>query len=869
MVSARDRSRVPNAGSHGGDGAAVAAGLGMNPWEILDLSASLNPFAPDIRSRVRLLVDGDVLRRYPDDSPATLRLAKALGCDAGQVVLTNGCAEAISLVAALLGRGWVAQPEFSLYEEHLRAMGQGALDPNGPLFRSNPNNPTGLLATPEETAEVWDEAFYPLATGSWTRGDAAKGSFVVGSLTKLFACPGLRIGYVVAPDPEIAASLRERRPRWSVGSIAAGLLPDLLDGCDLPEWARQIAAARGELASVLDSHGLDPRPSDANWLLFSGPADLRESLAAEGILVRDCTGFGLAGIYRMAVPDPRELERIDRSLSRALGGSADREVGSGSRSSAGVRGIAAPGARPAVRGALMVCGTGSDAGKSAFVTGLCRLLARSGVRVAPFKGQNMSLNSFVTPGGAEIGRAQAVQAFASGVEPVAEMNPVLLKPTGERASQVVVMGRPWADMDAGEYQRAKARLRPIVESALDSLLARHDVVVLEGAGSPAEINLLDSDIANLGLAASRQIAAMVVGDIERGGVLASIYGTMAILPPELGDMLRGFVVNKFRGDPALLVPGVEALARRSGLTPLGTIPWCEQLAFDAEDSLTLASGLARPAVTKSALSSPALDVAAIALPHLSNATDLDPLALEPALSLRLVHTPAEIADADLVVIPGTKATLYDLAWLRDTGLAAAVVERARRPGGPVVLGICGGYQMLGTHVEDGVESPGRAEGLGLLDVETVFRQEKVTRQRSGALAPGVFGAAHKAAVAGYEIHHGQVARHSSAATAWIALDDEHGSELEGAADWGSGVLGTSLHGMLECDELRSLLLTHVASRRSKGFDGCRIRFAECRNSRIDALADLIEAHCDVDGILALAEARGASSPASAGGRRHL
>ncbi|HMG27772.1 MAG TPA: aminotransferase class I/II-fold pyridoxal phosphate-dependent enzyme [Acidimicrobiia bacterium] len=296
---------VPPPGPHGGDGLAVAAALGVDPASVLDLSVSLNPFAPDVRALA--LGHLDALTRYPDPDRATAALAAAIGVDAERVVLTNGGSEAIALVAAELGPGWVEEPDFSLYRRHLPALRAGA-----PEWRSNPRNPTGELAPPDATAAVWDEAFYPPATGTWTRGD--DGAVVIGSLTKVFACPGLRLGYVLAPDARLADRLRARQPRWAVNGVASALVPDLLDRADLPAWATGIARLRADLVAVLRAHGLQPRPSDAPFVLVDGAAGLRECLAPFGIVVRDCRSFGLPDSARVAVPDAAGLERLDAAL---------------------------------------------------------------------------------------------------------------------------------------------------------------------------------------------------------------------------------------------------------------------------------------------------------------------------------------------------------------------------------------------------------------------------------------------------------------------------------------------------------------------------------------------------------------------------
>jgi adenosylcobyric acid synthase len=482
----------------------------------------------------------------------------------------------------------------------------------------------------------------------------------------------------------------------------------------------------------------------------------------------------------------------------------------------------------------MVCGTTSDAGKSHVVTGLCRLLARRGISVAPFKAQNMALNSYVTTAGHEMGRAQAAQALAAGVEPDVAMNPILLKPTGDRASQVIVNGTPIGHLGAAEYHDLKPQLIPTVLDALADLRHRYDVVIVEGAGSPAEINLLDRDIVNLRIAADAELPAVVVGDIDRGGVFAALYGTVMVLPDHYRKLIRAFLINKFRGDPGLLAGGLDDLERRCGVPTIGVLPFIAGVALDAEDSLALDGP--RPAPVGHAGPPPpapgaALDIAVIRFPRVANVTDVDALAIEPGVSVRLVDRPEAVGTPDLVVLPGTKSTVADLAWLQSVGLAGAVAERRRA--GTVILGICGGYQMLGRTIVDEVESAeGRVDGLGWLDVRTEFRLDKVTRRRSGhALGHTVHG---------YQIHHGRTTR-GEGASGWLDLD---GGEREGAAD--GGVFGTSLHGVFEEDGFRAAFLAAVAERRGKAFRASGVSFAAARRDQFDRLADLLEGHVDLD-----------------------
>jgi adenosylcobyric acid synthase len=482
-----------------------------------------------------------------------------------------------------------------------------------------------------------------------------------------------------------------------------------------------------------------------------------------------------------------------------------------------------------VSGALLVAGTTSDAGKSVVTAGICRWLVRQGVSVAPFKAQNMSNNSMVTADGAEIGRAQVMQAAAARVEPEAAMNPVLLKPGGEDSSQVVVLGRPVADVTALSYRPMKAALLEQVLACLADLRSRFDVVVCEGAGSPTEINLRTDDIANMGLATAARLPVVVVGDIDRGGVFPALYGTVALMPPEDQRLVAGFLVNKFRGDVRLLEPGLAELARLTGRPTLGVLPWLDGPQLDVEDSLGIG------AATQSAgppHGEEVLRVSVARLPRLSNFTDLDALAAEPGVLVRYATRPEEIADADLVVLPGSRATVADLAWLRRTGLADAVAGHAAA--GRAVLGICGGHQMLARTITDEVESrAGAVPGLGLLPADVRFAPEKTLARP--------LGEALGHAVRGYEIHHGVV-----------TVDEAAERFLDGAR--AGAVFGTTWHGALENDGFRRAFLTEVARIAGRRFAVAPgTDFAAVREARLDRLGDLVAEHADTGALWRLIE----------------
>lgn len=495
---------------------------------------------------------------------------------------------------------------------------------------------------------------------------------------------------------------------------------------------------------------------------------------------------------------------------------------------------------------LMVQGTASSAGKSLLVTGLCRLLVQEGYRVAPFKAQNMSNNAAVLPGGGEIGRAQAVQAMAARVLPRAEMNPVLLKPEGNLRSQVVVLGRALGAMPAAAYQEAKREIWPTVTRALDSLREEFDVVVAEGAGSPAEINLKARDISNMRVALYARAPVLIVGDIDRGGVFAHLYGTFHLLEPEEQALVRGFVINKLRGDPSLLEPGLGQIEGLTGVPVVGVIPWVRDVGLPEEDSVALD----RRREERGPFAG--VDVAVVRLPRIANFDDFDALEREADVRLRYVEHPSALGEPDLVVLPGTKATRDDLAWLRECGWLAALGRV--REGGAFIVGICGGFQMLGLAIDDpdGFEgAPGGAEGLGWLAVSTRFGDGKVTRWSRATITAGrgILEGCECLWLEGYEIHAGVtvVAEEQTA----VCLE---GGEVIGALSGDGQVFGCYLHGLFGNDELRQRLLAAVARRRGKRFAPSAPAESE---AAFDRLAGILRSSLDLPAIFRLLEGAGA------------
>ena len=494
--------------------------------------------------------------------------------------------------------------------------------------------------------------------------------------------------------------------------------------------------------------------------------------------------------------------------------------------------------------AIMIQGTMSNAGKSLIAAGLCRLFRQDGLRVAPFKAQNMALNSYITREGLEMGRAQVVQAEAAGVEPSVLMNPILLKPTDDTGSQVVVNGEVRGRMSAREYFKAKRGLLPDVTAAYETLSSRYDAIVIEGAGSPAEINLKSDDVfVNMGMAKLAKAPVLLVGDIDRGGVFAQLYGTVALLDEDERAMVKGIVINKFRGDPSILKPGLERLEELCGGIPVvGVVPYVN-LDIDDEDSLSerLTN---RPADL--------IDVAVVRLPRISNFTDFRALETAEGVSVRYVSRPGEFGEPDLAILPGTKNTMEDLLWLRQSGLAGKILRFASA-GGPV-LGICGGYQMLGEELSDphGVERGGTLRGMGLLPVRTVFTERKTRTRVRGMFRPsqGALSDLAGKAFEGYEIHMGE----TEAGTPLTSIVNELTGETRPDGCRSGNVYGTYVHGILDGDEAAGTLVRALAAR--KGVDPAllgRISGEEHKQKQYDLLAETLRGSMDVPAVYRILE----------------
>jgi adenosylcobyric acid synthase len=487
--------------------------------------------------------------------------------------------------------------------------------------------------------------------------------------------------------------------------------------------------------------------------------------------------------------------------------------------------------------AVMIQGTASDVGKSVLVAGLCRIFAEDGLKTAPFKSQNMALNSGITPDGKEMGRAQIFQAEAAGIAPDVRMNPVLLKPTSDCKAQVVLMGKVATNMDAVTYHTYKPQLRSQIQAVYRSLAAEHAVMVLEGAGSPAEINLRDRDIVNMGMAELAECPVILVADIDRGGVFAAIYGTLALLLEHEKWRVKGVIINKFRGDKALLYSGIEQIEALTQVPVLGVMPWLN-VDLEDEDSVVLQRGKYDEVTAKE------VDIAVVQLPYMSNFTDFNALAAQPDVRLRYVSQPHELGGCDLAIIPGSKNTLGDLRWLREKGFDKAIF--AHREAGGEVLGICGGYQMLGNHIYDAVESGlDEMPGLGLLDVVTRFASEKTTTRVAGETLSGAFR------LQGYEIHMGETVR-GPKVSPFAQLTEcnmQPYNSLDGAVSEEGNVWGTYLHGVFDNGEFTRSLLNDLRIRKGlKAWEGEAFDYQRHKQRQFDILAAAMRENIDIERI---------------------
>jgi adenosylcobyric acid synthase len=848
---------------HGGNLNYLAGVSGLPAENILDFSANINPLGlPEWFRSVVSAALGSVVH-YPD--PACTKLVAAVAdryrVKHDEVCVGNGSTEILHLLPRALdiGRAVIPVPCYSDYlssathagvriETVLLEESQGfALDlqkleaklrGDELVYLCNPSNPTGVLYDSRalrrialkhaSTLFLIDEAFGDFVEGvdSLTK-DRPENVIVLLSLTKVYAIPGLRLGCAVA-DPSIVRKIRQLQPPWSVNVIAQAVGEAALRDTDYVERSRRLVREQRLIleAELSSNPGLTVFPGAANFLLVRIDGKgldarlLAQRVLEDGIAIRVCDNFqGLDKRYfRVAVRTSEENLRLCDSLKKALG------------SSYKIR-------QKRKTPALMFQGTSSNAGKSVLTAALGRILLQDGYRVAPFKSQNMSLNSFVTRTGGEMGRAQVVQAQACRLDPDVRMNPILLKPNSDTGSQVIVMGSPVGNMDVMEYVRFKPKAFETAKEAYESLASEYDVIVLEGAGSPAEVNLKHHDIVNMEMARHASAPVLLVGDIDRGGVFASFIGTMEVLAEWERAMVAGFVVNRFRGNEELLHDAIEYTKRHTGRPVFGVVPYFHDLGLPEEDSVSFKCGILDNLVRDD----DCVEIAVIDLPHISNFTDFDAFRVEPDVQLKIVRTASDLNRPDAVILPGSKNVIGDLEYLRHNGLDTKIRDLTANYGTELV-GLCGGFQMIGADIADphGLESDRKTiPGLGLLNVTTVLALEKTLTRVTATHLESSF------TVQGYEIHHGQ-----SRSSNTEPLVRQNDGTVDGARSTDGRFWGTYLHGIFDSDEFRRWFIDRLRIRRGLSAKG-QVCARYDIEPALDRLADSVRHSLQMDQIYRL------------------
>jgi cobyric acid synthase CobQ/L-threonine-O-3-phosphate decarboxylase len=814
---------------HGGDVWQLADETGVSVGDLLDFSANINPLGPPDWLRTTINAAVSDLVHYPD--PACTRLVAALArhhaVSPDTILAANGSAEIIGAMPQVTGsrRAVIPVPSYVDYRtasenaglEVLPLAGSPAdcfrvdlhrlravLRPGDLVFLGQPGNPIGSSSDPADIRALArvlpgchffiDEAFIDFTEGLCSLvADRPDNLLVSRSFTKILAIPGLRLGYLVA-SPSLVEKTRRLLPPWSVNHLAQQVGMAALGQADdyLKRTRALVAEQRRQLGeSLARLGGLTVFPAEANFLLLrldrpglDAQTVADKLIAYAGIAVRTCANFeALDEKYlRVAVRNAEDNHRLCQALDRIL---------NGARKTPGQK-------RRRATPALMFQGTTSGAGKSLLTAALCRILLEDGLRVAPFKSQNMSLNSFVARDGGEMGRAQVVQAQACRLPPDVRMNPILLKPNSDTGAQVIVLGRPVATMSVERYIGYKPQAFERAKQAYDELAAEQDVMVIEGAGSPAEVNLSSHDIANMAMARHARARVLLVGDIDRGGVFAAFAGTLDALKESERSLVAGFVINRFRGRARLLDEGLCWVQRVTGRPVVGVVPLLPRLGLPEEDSVALD--------TRQAAKDPAradrVDIGVVRLPHISNFTDFDALESEPDVRLRFHREPDTLGETRTLVIPGSKNVMADAGFLRESGWSRAIRDLAGRGG--EIVGICGGFQLLGESIADphGLESgEGSVGGLGLLSVRTVLQAEKTLRRVAARHLPSGY------ALHGYEIHHGLTSCDSS-----IAIIERSEGGIIGTSDGSGRVWGTYLHGLFDADDFRRHFINGIRER---------------------------------------------------------
>lgn len=823
-----------NLPKHGGNLIELSKRIGCDPKEILDFSANINPLGfpewlrPFLHSKIEDLIS------YPDPNYTSLKkkIHSKYGISPEQIVLGNGASELILQIPFVVQADYalIAVPCYSGYKEAillrkipcvevvLKEEKQFRLDMNeirntlksrpnqrALVFLGHPNNPTGVTLDKIETLKltqefqnsvfVIDESFIHFCTkGSSFFKDKTENMILIQSMTKILALPGLRIGICYASS-SICSEISKRLPTWNVNSLAASVYEKSISDEDYINNSKQnIQVWKEDLIYNLSNlEFLNLFSGESNFILIKISDDrnisdlTQELLLKYKIAVRNCENFsGLSkNFIRIAVRTPEENEKIINAFSNIYYGTPQKLKSRKKTPS------------------IMFQGTASNVGKSILTAALCRILAQDGIKVAPFKSQNMALNSFVTLNGEEIGRAQALQAQAAKIIPDIRMNPILLKPSSEKDSQVIINGKPINSMSFKDYNQYKSIAFEEIKKSYDSLSSEYNVIIIEGAGSASEVNLKKKDIVNMRMAEYAKADVLLVGNIDHGGLFGSILGTMETLAEWERKLVFGFIINRFRGVKELLKTGINYIEEYTNRPVLGVVPHIKDLELPEEDSLEFKSGT----LDDTSALEERLDIVLIDVPRISNHTDIDALRVEPDVRVRIVRTVEDLGEPDVLILPGSKNVISDLNHLYDVGLADRIFALSRNQKTDII-GICGGYQMLGKNIFDPyrIESDqGSIQGISLLQIETTLEKDKSLKRVFATHIPT------KTEVEGYEIHHGKT---KSVGNTRVILLNGKAEEL-GHSDPTGRIWGTYIHGIFDKDQFRRKYLDQIRIRKGK------------------------------------------------------
>lgn len=866
---------------HGGNVYSIARKLNISVSELIDFSANINPLGPPDFIKQVIYESIDEIVNYPDIGLESLIKAASMhyGVAEEEIVFANGSTEILYHIPRILDlkNAVIFVPSYVDYEKVCKInkididfiplneedsflitsvdQVKNYLKKDSIVFWGQPNNPTGKIVNSDLIRDlasnypnsffVVDEAFSDFVDDmDHLYFNRPQNVIVLLSLTKFYAIPGIRLGLAIA-DKKIIKKLKSIIPPWSVNVIAQNIGSKIFQDVNYRyKTVEYIKSQRNKLVEKLrDIKDIRVYDSYANFLLIKILTDkwdvdyLKNELLKKRILIRDCSNYrGLnKKFFRLAVKKEDENNYLVQCLNEIINGEKNKVKTFRKRVQTSVN-----------TPAIMFVGTSSNAGKSILAAGLCRILLQEGYKVAPFKAQNMSLNSYVTKDGGEMGRAQVLQAQACRLDPDVRMNPVLLKPSSDTGSQVIVLGKPVGNMDVLTYYDFKKDLISTVRQAYDSLASEYDVMVLEGAGSPAEINLKEGDITNMEMASYARASTLIVGDIDRGGVFASFFGTYYVLDKWEREFVKGFVINKFRGDATLLDSAISFMHKSTGKSVLGIVPYIKDLRLPEEDSVSFKFGWDKLKNNTNC----EIKIACIDLPHISNFTDIDPFLIEPDVYVKIIKNNDDLIDEefDVIIIPGSKNVINDNRYLIKSSIADTIKDIALNQKA-YVIGICGGFQILGRIISDPyhLESNETSiQGLGLLPIVTVLEKQKTLIQTNATFLP------NDMQIKGYEIHHGKTELLDNKTCVPVVVNTKR--DIIGYGTKDLKIWGSYLHGIFDDDNFRRFFIDLL--REEKGLKPLKnIQARYDVEEGLNRLADVMRKSVDIEKILSFIEKR--------------